>query len=144
MPVEGAADGRLAAPLACRVGDNATAAQVAAAMVAIWQEIDEALAPILGQGGVAALHNRAFYATGKAHPWLAAGREDLSTGMDLVTLKSILAQQSSAAAAAAGSDFLQTFEKLLTSLIGLALTEALLRPVWVKTSSGAPAEDTSP
>ena len=134
----------MATALAHRVGADATAAQVAAALVAIWHEIDAALTPILGKGGVAALYKRALYLTGTAHPWLALRREDLSTGVDLAALKAVLAQQSSAVAVAGGNDFLQTFHRLLASLVGAALTERLLRSVWAPPSRGAPAQDPSP
>ena len=144
MPVVDPSGGRLPAPLARRVGDDATAAEIAAAVVAIWQEIDAALTPILGRGGVAALYRRALYLTGPAHPWLALRREDQSTGADLAALQAALSQQSSAVAAAGGNDFLQTFHKLLASLVGPSLTERLLRSVWEKPSSGSPAQDTSP
>ena len=144
MPAETLEGRQIATSLAHRVGDDATAAQVAAAVVVIWHEIDAALTPVVGKGGVAALYKRTLYLTGAAHPWLALRREDLSTGVDLVALKAALSQQSSAAAVAGGNDFLQTFHTLLASLVGASLTERLLRSVWAKPSSGPPAQDTSP
>lgn len=144
MPVETKEGRQVATALAHRVGDEATAAQVAAAMVAIWQEIDAALTPIVGKGGVAALYKRTLYLTGTAHPWLVLRREDLSTGVDLVALKAVLSQQASAVAAAGSNDFLHTFQTLLASLIGPSLTERLLRSVWARPSSGPPAQDPLP
>lgn len=144
MPVETQEGRQISTALVHRVGGDATAPQIAAAMVAIWHEIDDALTPILGKGGVAALYKRTLYLTGTAHPWLALRREDLSTGVDLAALKAVLSQQASAAAAAGGNDFLQTFHMLLTSLVGPSLTERLLRSVWARPSSGSPAQDTSP
>lgn len=143
MPVETQEGRGFATALARRVGDEASASQIAAAMVAIWQEIDAALTPIIGKGGVAALYKRTLYLTGTAHPWLVLRRDDLSTGVDLVALKAVLSQQSGAAAAAGGNDFLQTFHTLLASLVGLSLTERLLRSVWAGPSGGPPAQDTS-
>lgn len=58
-------------------------------------------------------------------------------------MKSEFAQQSSADAASAGSVLLQTFYDLLASLVGLSLTERLLRSVWANSSRGPPAQDTS-
>lgn len=144
MPVETQEGQQTATPLAHRVGEEPTAAQIAAAMVAIWQEIDAALTPVLGKGGVAALYKRTLYLTGTVHPWLALRREDLSTGVDLVALNAVLSQQANAAAAAAGNDFLQTFHRLLASLVGSSLTERLLRAVWARPSRGLPAQDISP
>ena len=144
MPVDTLESRRIATALAHRVGDDATAGRVAAVVAGIWREIDAALTPILGGGGVAALYKRTLYLTGAVHPWLALSRRDLSNGVDLEALEAALSQQSSAAAAAGGNDFLQTFHMLLASLVGTSLTERLLRSVWAKPSSGPPAQDTSP
>jgi len=135
---------RIAAPLAHRVGEDADAAQIAEAVVATWQEVDAALTPIIGQRGVAALYKRSLYLTGAAQPWLAGTHKGVPTAMDLAALKSVLAQQSSANAAAGGGALLQTFYELLTSLVGPSLTERLLRPVWANSLSGRPAQDTTP
>ena len=134
---------RIAVPLAHRIGSDADAAQVADAIVATWQEIDAALTPIIGQRGVAALYRRSTYLAASAHPWLSA-RKGVQTVMDLAALKSVLARQSSADAAAGGGTLLQTFYELLATLVGPSLTERLLRSVWAPSSSGPPAQDTSP
>ena len=134
----------MAAPLAHRVGTDADATQIADAIVATWQEVDEALTPIIGQRGVAALYRRSLHLTGSVHPWLSNALEGVQTGMDLTALKSVLVLQSRAAVAAAGSHLLQTFYDLLANLIGSSLTERLLRSVWATSLSGPPAQDTSP
>ena len=139
-PVESQESQRIAIVLARRAE---TAGQVADTMVSTWQAINAALSPIIGQRGVAVLYKRSLYLTGHAHPWLADMQEDSQATMDLVALKSVFAQQSNTHAAAAGGAFLQTFHELLSSLIGLSLTERLLRPVWAPFSSGPPAQDTS-
>lgn len=141
--MESQATGRMAAPLANRVGTDASAAQVADAVVATWQEIDAALNPIVGRKGVAALYKRSLYLTGAAHPWLAGMHEGAQAAIDLAALKSVLAQQSSADAALGGNALLQTFYQLLGSLVGPSLTERLLRSVWEHTSRGPPAQDTT-
>ena len=117
--------------------------QIADAIVATWQEIDEALTPIIGQRGVAALYKRSLYLTVSAYPWLSSTHESVQTVMDLTALKSTLAQQSSGAAAAGGSQLLQTFKDLLASLIGPSLSERLLRSARTTSLSGPPAQDTS-
>jgi hypothetical protein len=132
---------RVAAPLAHRVGTDANAAQIADAVVAVWQEIDAALAPIVGQRGVAALYRRSLYLTRAAHPWLAGMHEGVETDMALAALKSVFRQQSSANAASGGSALFQTSHELLASLIGPSLTERLLRSVWANASSSPPAQD---
>lgn len=112
-------------------------------MVATWQEIDLALRPILGQRGVASLYKRSVHLVAPAHPWLAGLLEGEGADMDLAALNASISKQGSADAAAAGDVLLHTFQTLLVSLIGPALTRQLLRPVWANSSSGAPAQETS-
>ncbi len=134
----------ITATLAHRAGTGADAAHIADAVVSMWQEIDAALAPIIGQRGVAMLYKRSLYLIGPAHPWLAGTYAGVQAATDLVALKAVLAQQSSANAAAAGVAVLQTFYELLVSLIGPSLTERLLCSVWGNSLSGPPAQDPSP
>lgn len=131
----------MALPLACRVGEDADAMQIAQAMDTIWQEVDAALAPILGHQGVAALYKRSLHLAGEAHPWITAGQGDAGADMNLPALKSTLSSRSSADAATAGGALLDAFHGLLASLVGPSLTERLLRSVWAHTSSGTPAQD---
>jgi hypothetical protein len=135
---------RIADPLAHRVAPGANAAQIADAMVATWQDIDAALTPIIGRGGVAALYRRSLYLTASAHPWLAGTHDGSQTSNDMAALRSAVEQQGSADAALGGNALLQTFYSLLGSLIGTSLTERLLRSVWADSSSGPPAQDTMP
>lgn len=136
--------GHIAAPLAHRVGQAAEAAQIAAAVFAIWEEIDEALTPILGPRGVVALYQRSLHLAAVAHPGLAAPDESDPPATGPAALKSALARQSGRTAAVAGNAFLQIFHDLLASLIGPSLTERLLRAVWENSlGSPPPPQDTS-
>lgn len=144
MPQQGLQSRPTAAPLAHRVGAGADAAQLAAAVFAIWAELDDALTPILGPRGVAALYQRSLHLAAQAHPWLAAPNEDDPPAVGPAALQSALSRQSSGAAAAGGSAFLQTFHELLASLVGHSLTVRLLRSVWAAPSSSPPALDTMP
>jgi hypothetical protein len=130
--------------LANRVGSDADATQIAAAVLAIWEEIDDALTPLIGPLGLAALYRRTVHLSAAQHPWLAGRDEGVLTDTDPAVLKSLLAHRSSAEAAAGGSAFLDTFHELLASLIGPSLTARLLRSVWDNPSSGPAAQDTSP
>lgn len=134
---------RIALTLERRIGDGADAAYVAETIVLLWREIDAALRPILGQRGVAALYKRSLHLCCADRPWLAGLQQGLPTAMDLDALQSAFARQDSAIAAAAGGDLLQTFQDLLTSLVGPSLAERLLQSVWTSPSSGAPAQDIS-
>lgn len=133
---------QIAASLARHAGAAATAPHVADATVAAWQAIDAALSPIIGQRGVAALYLRSLHLNRPVHPGLPAATEGLQSSMDTGALKSALAQQDAAGAAAAGGAVLQTFHELLTTLIGPSLTERLLRSIWVDFLSASPAQDT--
>lgn len=127
---------RLANTLAQRAGPNADAERVAQALVAICQEISAALGPILGQQGVAALYQRCLQSTARAHVWLAPASDGPQEGpgsaasAGMATLRAAFAQQSPAEAMAGGTAFLLSFFELLGSLIGLALTEQLLQPLF--------------
>ena len=129
------------AMLARRVGDGVDAVAIAAAAFLIWRDVDVALAPIIGQPGVAALYKRSLYLTLVDHPCLVTAYEgSLRTG-DFVGLETALSQQTPAEALAAIISLLNTFHDLLTHLIGGSLFERLLRSVWDKPSSGDAAKD---
>jgi hypothetical protein len=134
----------MASTLKHRAGDGADAAYIAETLVSIWRDIDAALRPILGQHGVAALYKRSLHLCCPDRPWLAGVQEGLATAMDLDALQAAFAGQDNASAASAGGDLLQTFQDLLTSLVGPSLAERLLQSVWTSSSSGEPAQDLSP
>lgn len=121
----------IAAPLARRVGPSAGAVQIAAAMSIILQEIDAALAPVIGARGVVALYKRSAHLACPAHLWLSVARDDP------MALAEVLAKRSDAEAEAGADAFLRSFRELLVSLIGSALTERLLHAVWVTHSASS-------
>jgi hypothetical protein len=110
------------------LGDDA--AQISQAIASVWQEIAEALCPVIGRGGLDALYRRSLHLTVRAYPWLATTKGEEETVMDLIQLKAVLARQDSANAAAGGGALLQTFYDLLTGVIGPSLTARLLRSAW--------------
>ena len=134
----------IAALLAGAVSDGASSRQVAGMVASAFRGIDQALTPIIGQRGVAALYKRSMHLASQTHPWLPRTREGVHPAMDVAALKTELALQSASAAAAAGGQLLQTFCELLISLIGPSLTDRLLRPVWATLLSGASAQGTTP
>lgn len=143
-PVEDQESRRLAATLARQAHSGAGATEIADAVVAAWRRVDNALRPIVGQRGVASLYKRSLHLANAAYPWLGAPADGVPAEMDLEALRSKLAEQDSAMAAAAGGDLFQMFHELLIILVGPSLTERLLRPVWADSPSGPPAQDTSP
>ena len=134
----------IAALLASAVSDGASSRQVAGMVASAFRGIDQALTPIIGQRGVAALYRRSMHLASQTHPWLPRSREGVHPAMDVTALSTELALQTAASAAAAGGQLLQTFCELLTSLIGPSLADRLLRPVWATLLSGASAQETTP
>lgn len=135
---------RVAASLARRNGTDADAAQIADTVSSTFKEIDAALVPIIGHRGVVALRKRSLHVAAKAHPWLKDVVEGSPADLDATTLGSVIAAQTSADAAQGGAALLLSFYALLASLIGLSLTERLLRTVWIRFLNAQPPQDTSP
>lgn len=144
MPLESPDIRRWPAPLAGRLSADASAGQVADAIATVWLEIDQALNPIIGHRGVAALYNRSLKLAAPAHPWLTIGLHDALAAVDLPALKATLSQQAAAEGAAGGIALLHAFHALLASLVGESLTERLLRSVWAHSPGTPPVQDNSP
>jgi len=125
------------------VRNGASSLQVAEAVSVALQGIDEALTPIIGKRGVAALHQRAVHLARGSSAWLIVTKDGVPTAMDFEALKTALAQQQALDAAEQGGLLLQTFHALLTTLVGPSLTERLLRPAWATLLSGPSAQDTT-
>jgi hypothetical protein len=98
-------------------------------VVSVWRDIDAALAPIIGHRGVAALFGRSVHLIRADHPWLTAPHESTTDRIDLAALQSTLSQQTSDTVVAINGALLRKFLELLSNLIGVSLTERLLRPV---------------
>jgi hypothetical protein len=123
---------------------EARAAQIADATVTIWQEIDAALAPVIGQRGVVALYHRSIHLASQAHPWLPCGPESGRLALDLPALRAALARQNEARACLGGAAHLHRFRQLLSGLIGPSLTERLLGSAWAHAAGGPLNLDTLP
>lgn len=131
----------LAEPLGCRLTRGGDADQVADAVATVWREIDQALYPIIGHRGVAALYSRSLKLAAARHPWLAAGHLGALAVVDPSALRAALLQQPPAQAAAGGNALLQCLRELLSGLIGPSLTDRLLRSVWAPAAGKTPAQD---
>ncbi len=115
--------------------------QIADAIVALWREIERHLTPIIGPRGVAALHGRSLFLTARDHPWLSVASERVTLVMDLDALRSAVEQQPVTVALTGAVALFNSFHGLLTSMVGPALTERLLRDVWDPPPSDTPAQD---
>src|SRR5687768_10983754 len=88
---------------------EARAGQIADAAVAIWQAIDAALAPVLGQRGVVALYQRSLHLASQTYPWLPCGPGSGRLALDLPALRMVLARQNEAQACLGGAAHLLRF-----------------------------------
>jgi hypothetical protein len=110
----------------------------------VWLAAQEALVPIVGQGGFAALYQRCLHLAQRDHPWLAAADEDAGGVLRFESLLQALSQQPPARAAAAQEQLLRDFLDILANLIGPALVERLLGSVVVVPPNGPPEQDRLP
>ena len=143
--------------LASRAGVGADSVQIADALVAIWIEIDRDLSPILGLRGVVMLYHRCLHLSRPSYPWLSeqedprlpidlgSSRTRLSARLptDLGSLRSRLSARTPDQALEAGTDLLDHFYVVLTSLVGPSLTDNLLSSLWPPLSSGPAAQEVS-
>ena len=132
---------RPTASLAQAVENGASAAEIAAAIFSMLEAITAVLAPIIGRGGVDALFKRSLHLAGGSHPWLAQASKGVLTALELAGLKTVFAEQSSTDAAAGGILFLQTFQDLLSKLVGPSLTERLVGPILADPSMHRPSQE---
>ena len=122
--------------------ETADAVRIAEIAVSIWDDVATALAPIIGQPGVAALFKRNIYLTRTAHSYLQTIDEKASLSDGLAALQRILAHLDRTEVIAVNAALLRNFHELLTTLIGASLTERLLRPVWETPRAAMPRRKT--
>jgi hypothetical protein len=135
---------RIEATLAHLVASGADAASIAEVSCVVWRDVAAALSPVIGQQGVAALYNRSLYLTRNEHSGLSAVHDAAGDVGDFTALHKALSSQPSSGAATANSALLKNFYDLLSSLIGPALTERLLRPALDKPPINHAAQDPQP
>lgn len=117
-------------PLGHRVAADADAACAAAAVVAVWRDVDQALRPVIGTRGVVALFNRSTHVAATAYPWLALAGQDPAAPLDLDALRALFLAHGAQQALAGGNHLLDQLHRLLEHLVGHPLTEQLLRAAW--------------
>jgi hypothetical protein len=144
MPPESLQGPRWPEPLTSRLGADADVEQIVDTVMAVWRETEDALSPIVGHRGVAALFHRSLKLVSAAHPWLEAGLGGALDAVDPKALAARLLQQPAAEAAAGGAALFQSLHDLLASLVGAPLTDRLLRSVWAPSTSAPPAQDLPP
>ena len=131
-------------PLAQLAQEGASAERIAGLAVSVWRDIDDALCPIVGWQGFAALYKRSLHLTRTVHPWLAAMQDSALQPGRFDALQTALSQQAPPTAVAAHAALLQTFHDLLARLIGAALTARLLQRIHIDAVDGSRVHDASP
>ncbi|HWT72905.1 MAG TPA: hypothetical protein VN361_12030 [Oxalicibacterium sp.] len=99
-----------------------------------WRRLADHLTPLIGETGFSALYGRAVRLVQAQYTWMAL--EQLSPSIDSLFghLQSRLSSVDEAHAAEANMALLDTFSKLLSGLIGNALTIRLLNAAWSQES----------
>jgi hypothetical protein len=120
-----------------RAGSGANARMFASATLGIWYEVSTLLLPMIGSQGVEALLNRTLHLSGGAFPWLACLDVQQGNINLLADLNQLISQHETKSAKDACHFILETFIELLISLIGVSLTERLLKPIWIPISDAS-------
>ncbi|MES3002096.1 MAG: hypothetical protein V4787_15505 [Pseudomonadota bacterium] len=129
-------------PLLVRLAaEGAQPDQVAEAAVREWKQVHDALAPLIGQSGAAALYRRTLHLARADRPWLDPAFLGAVTPGDFSAYRDALARQDSAIAAGAHDETQRALRGLLINLIGPSLTERLLRAAAVSPSAGKAVQD---
>ncbi len=110
-------------------------------VIVSWKEIDRVLRPIIGKGGIEALFHCSVEITAQAYPWLTAASTDAQSALDPDVLRHVLSKENTSHFAGASDTLLLHFYYLLTNLIGLSLTDRLLRPVLDPLLNGTATKD---
>lgn len=117
-------------PLGNRVCAEADAAGAAAAVVAVWRDVERVLRPVIGARGVVALFIRSAHVAAGSYPWLAPAAQNPAAPLDLDALQALFVAQGAQQTLAAGNHLLDQLHRLLEHLIGHLLTAQLLRAAW--------------
>lgn len=121
--------------LLAAVSNESDAGQVASGIQA-WELLIEQLSPLIGEVGLCALFARARHLASPRRFPLPSSSDMRSSAILLEQLESQLAEMDPAASLAFNTVLLETFVKLLSSLIGEALTARLLNTAWAARPGG--------
>jgi hypothetical protein len=100
------------------------------ANVTPWRRLSTHLSPLIGESGFAALYGRAVRLVQPRFPWFVLEQSAHSADSLFDQLEKRLSSVDAALAAEANAALLDTFTKLLSGLIGDALTIRLLNSAW--------------
>jgi hypothetical protein len=98
--------------------------------VASWRRLAAHLSPLIGETGFAALYGRATRLVQSRYSWLTPEQSAQSVDSVFDHLAKQLSSVETSLAAEANMALLDTFSRLLSGLIGEALTMRLLNSAW--------------
>jgi CheY-like chemotaxis protein len=122
-------DGGLAASLARQLREISDASEAAALIVATIASLCRALSPTFGKFGVDAMFGRSVRLAALGHPWMRSLRDQGPIAPDLAALKSLLEAQDVRETCSAGNSILRSFKYLLSGMVGLRISDEMLRQV---------------
>ncbi len=102
-----------------------------------WRSLAGHLSPLIGENGFGALYGRTARLLAPNYHWLTMGPSSRSLDILFEALREDFANAEPAQAALANEALLATFTRLLSQLIGEALTTKLIDAAW----NGAQAQD---
>lgn len=111
---------------AVKSSGNPTMAGCDESLLAPWRRLAGCVSPMIGESGFCALHGRAIRLIAPEFAWLSPMRSAGTLALVLQGLAERYAAVHPSTAAAANVALLNTFSKLLSTLIGAALTKRLL------------------
>ncbi|MET3134169.1 hypothetical protein AAKU55_004464 [Oxalobacteraceae bacterium GrIS 1.11] len=101
-----------------------------------WTRLASHLSALIGEAGFCALYGRSLHLIIPQHPWLTASLASQPIDTLFSTLKENFSSIDPLSAAKANQRLLDTFTKLLSGLIGEALTTRLLTTAWADEPDG--------
>lgn len=127
-----------------RIGEHSGITTAIDSILGTLADIADALTPVIGSHGVAALYQRSVLLCATRYPDLgdlASRTGSFASTLDFAPLRLALLQHDINAISLRGADLLHTLNQLLTSLIGASLSERLLRSAWENSLCGPPPQD---
>lgn len=125
------------ASLLSRLGtEKASAQRIAAFAAETMHAIHLALAPVIGDKGVLALYRRSLFMISRDVPSAASFYREAHESSHYSTLQSAIAEQSASDALCIAEALFANIHAVLVSLIGAALTERLLHPMFDTSPNG--------
>jgi hypothetical protein len=95
-----------------------------------WLRLSRHLSPLIGESGLCALYSRSVRLVMPRFAWLSPNPSPKSIPGLIATLQENLVSVDMAVASEANAALLHTFTKLLSALIGDALTTRILNSAW--------------